>query len=129
KQTHNQTLRTPLEPGRPRRPRCELRYPTVRANADPRDLHGGGAREDASNRGADPQDAGLREQGSHGPLVAATAQESVPEEKLRARRDRFDDGAEIFLHARVRGVWDDTIVPAIPRGVEGHFPSHRRAAE
>src|SRR5437870_2771806 len=125
--TEDQHAGIPLELGRPRRPRCELRYPTVRAHADPRDFHGRGAREDAIDRGADPEDPRLREQGSHGPLLAATPKEPLPEEKLRARRDRFDDGPQIFLHARVRGDRDDAVVHAVPRGIEGHFAAHPRA--
>src|SRR5207249_4625224 len=112
----------PLEPGRPRRPRRELRYPTVRAHADPRDLHGGRAREDASDRGAVPEDPGLREQGSHGPLVAATAEEPVPEEKLRARRDQHGpDGCYGPLRPLFRGSTSADVNAAFVRQMYDYF--------
>src|SRR5437899_494222 len=76
---------------------------------------------------SDPKDPGLREQRSHGPLVATAAEDPVAQEELRAGRDRFDYRAEVLLHARVRGGRHDAVVHAVPRGVEGDLPAHARA--
>src|SRR2546426_229451 len=89
----------PLDPSRPRRPRREFGHPALRAHADPGDLDGGRAREDACDRRAHPQDPGLREQGSERPLAPTTPEEPVPEAELRACRDRLDDGPAVLLHA------------------------------
>src|SRR5437899_765952 len=117
----------PLEPGRPRRPRCELGHPALRAHPNLGNLDGGGADQSPSLGRSDPQDPGLREQRGHGPLVATAAEDAVAQEELRAGRDRFDYRAEVLLHARVRGGRHDAVVHAVPRGVEGDLPAHARA--
>src|SRR5207249_12262764 len=98
------------------------------ADATAGDFHGSGTREDAMDRGADPEYPGLREQAGLGPFVAAAGQDPAREEALRARRDRLDHGVAIFLYARVRGGRDDAVVHALPRRIEGDLPPHRRAA-